>query len=185
MRIGSELSYVISPYLFKRRDENNRCRCICLNFPVSRKLNCGHLCSRRVRGLQIVDYRKSQRAVLLDQRNCSKQGRNLMGIVPVYVWNHLLSADNRDGLVARSEQPVLPEEMEKRKMQSGCKSRSRTLGKTRQTGSHLQGCLLPSEPALHRISTLICEFFKLPAPISMDVWTPSTMGTSRANRYRA
>ena len=40
-----------------------------------------------------------------------------MGIVPIYVWNHLLSADNRDGLVARSEQPVLPEVMEKRKMQ--------------------------------------------------------------------
>ena len=40
-----------------------------------------------------------------------------MGIVPIYVWNHLPSADNRDGLVARSEQPVLPEVMEKRKMQ--------------------------------------------------------------------
>ena len=31
----SELSYVICPYLFKRRDESNRRRCICLNFPVS------------------------------------------------------------------------------------------------------------------------------------------------------
>ncbi len=30
-----------------------------------------------------------------------------MKIVPVYVWNHLASADNRDGLDARSEQPVL------------------------------------------------------------------------------
>ena len=40
-----------------------------------------------------------------------------MGIVPLYVWNHFLSADNRDGLVARPEQSVLPEVMEERKIQ--------------------------------------------------------------------
>jgi hypothetical protein len=38
-----------------------------------------------------------------------------MKIVPVYVWNHLPSADNRDGVVARSEQPVLPEVIEERR----------------------------------------------------------------------
>lgn len=38
-----------------------------------------------------------------------------MKIVPVYVWNHLPSANNRDGLVARSEQPVLPEVIEERR----------------------------------------------------------------------
>jgi adenylate kinase len=32
-----------------------------------------------------------------------------MGNVPVYVWNHLRSANIRDGLVTRSEQPVAPE----------------------------------------------------------------------------
>ncbi len=32
-----------------------------------------------------------------------------MGIVPIYVWGHFQSADNRDGLVARTEQPFLPE----------------------------------------------------------------------------
>jgi len=40
-----------------------------------------------------------------------------MGIDPIYVWNHLPSADNRDGLVARSEQPVLPEVIEERRNQ--------------------------------------------------------------------
>src|SRR5882724_6904370 len=38
-----------------------------------------------------------------------------MKIVPVYVWKHLASADNRDRPVARSEQPVLPEAIEKRR----------------------------------------------------------------------
>ena len=40
-----------------------------------------------------------------------------MGIVPIYVWNHFPSADNRNGLVARSEQPVLPEVIEERRSQ--------------------------------------------------------------------
>jgi len=40
-----------------------------------------------------------------------------MGIDPIYVWNHLPSADNRDGLVARSEQPVLPEGIKERRKQ--------------------------------------------------------------------
>jgi hypothetical protein len=40
-----------------------------------------------------------------------------MKIVPVYVWKHLASADNRDRPVARSEQPVLPEVIEKRRAQ--------------------------------------------------------------------
>ena len=42
-----------------------------------------------------------------------------MGIVPIYVWEHFQSADNREGLVARSEQPVLPEVMEERGPGSG------------------------------------------------------------------
>jgi broad specificity phosphatase PhoE len=40
-----------------------------------------------------------------------------MGIIPIYVWNHLPSADNRDGIVPRSEQSVLPEIVEERKLQ--------------------------------------------------------------------
>jgi thymidylate kinase len=40
-----------------------------------------------------------------------------MRILPVNVRNHLPSADNRDGLVARSEKPVLPEGIEERRTQ--------------------------------------------------------------------
>ena len=40
-----------------------------------------------------------------------------MRILPVNVRNHLPSANNNDGLVARSEQPVLPEVIEKRRIQ--------------------------------------------------------------------
>jgi len=40
-----------------------------------------------------------------------------MGIVPVDEWNHLAGADNGDGLVARSEQPALPEVIEERRIQ--------------------------------------------------------------------
>jgi thymidylate kinase len=40
-----------------------------------------------------------------------------MKIVPVYVWKHLPRADNRDRLVAQSEQPVLLEVVEERRTQ--------------------------------------------------------------------
>ena len=40
-----------------------------------------------------------------------------MRIVPVYVWNNLPIADKKDGLVSRSEQPVLPEVIEERRIQ--------------------------------------------------------------------
>jgi len=40
-----------------------------------------------------------------------------MRIVPVHVWNHLPSADNRDGLVVRSKNPVLAKVMEERRSQ--------------------------------------------------------------------
>jgi len=40
-----------------------------------------------------------------------------MEIVPVNEWNHLPSTSNTDGLVARSEQPVLPNGIEERRNQ--------------------------------------------------------------------
>jgi len=40
-----------------------------------------------------------------------------MRIVPVHVWNHLPSADNRDGLVVRAKNPVLAKVMEERRIQ--------------------------------------------------------------------
>ena len=91
-----------------------------------------------------------------------------MGIVPLYVWNHFLSADNRDGLVARSEQPVLPEVMEERKTQ---------FRRLQQEDPYLLERLVrlfrifkavycPSSSRHIESAALICEFFKLPAPIS-------------------
>jgi broad specificity phosphatase PhoE len=90
-----------------------------------------------------------------------------MGIVPIYVWNHLPSADNRDGLVARPEQSVLPEEIEKRKMQ---------FQRLREQDPYLLERLVrlfrifkavycPTSPRHIESATLICEFFKLPTPI--------------------
>ncbi len=91
-----------------------------------------------------------------------------MGIVPVYVWNHLPSADNRDGLVARSEQPVLPEEMEKRKMQFQRlqKQDPYLLERLVRLFRIFKAVYCPSSPRHIESATLICEFFKLPAPIS-------------------
>jgi thymidylate kinase len=40
-----------------------------------------------------------------------------MEIIPVNEWNHLPSTSNTEGLIARSEQPVLPEGIEERKTQ--------------------------------------------------------------------
>ena len=108
-----------------------------------------------------------------------------MGIVPVYVWNHLLSADNRDGLVARSEQPVLPEEMEKRKMQFRRLQEQDPylLERLVRLVRIFKAVYCPASLRHIESATLICEFFKCLHRFRI-VWTPSTMGTSRANRYR-
>jgi len=90
-----------------------------------------------------------------------------MGIVPVYVWNHFPSADNRDGLVARSEQPVLPEVLEERRTQF------RRLQdqdpyfteKILRLFRIFKAVYCPSSPRHIESATLICELFKLPAPI--------------------
>lgn len=90
-----------------------------------------------------------------------------MGIVPIYVWEHFQSADNRDGLVARSEQPVLPEVIEERRVQ---------LRRLRDQGPYFmekflrlfrifKGIYCPSTPRHVESAKLICELFKLPAPM--------------------
>jgi broad specificity phosphatase PhoE len=90
-----------------------------------------------------------------------------MGIVPIYVWNHLPSADNRDGLVARTEQPVLPEAMEERRIQF------RRLQD--QDGYFMQRIVrlcrifkavyCPSTPRHTESAGLICELLELPTAI--------------------
>jgi broad specificity phosphatase PhoE len=90
-----------------------------------------------------------------------------MGIVPIYVWEHFQSADNRDGLVARSEQPVLPELIEERKMQF---RRLQDLDfyfmeKFWRLFRIFKGVFCPSSPRHIESATLICELFNLSAPI--------------------
>src|SRR5437762_7928175 len=91
-----------------------------------------------------------------------------MGIVPIYVWNHLLSADNRDGLVARSEQPVLPEVMAERKtrFRQLQEQDPYLLEKLVRLFRIFKAVYCPTSPRHIESATLICEFFKLPAPIS-------------------
>ena len=106
-----------------------------------------------------------------------------MGIVPLYVWNHFRSADNRDGLVARPEQPVLPEVMEERKIQFRRLQEEDPylLEKLVRLFRIFKAVYCPTSPRHIESATLICEFFKLPAPILDGVWTPSTMEISRGS----
>jgi broad specificity phosphatase PhoE len=90
-----------------------------------------------------------------------------MGIVPLYVWNHLPSADNRDGLVARSEQPVLPEVIEERRLQFGrLQDQNRYfMERILRLVRIFKGVYCPSTPRHIESARLICELLKLPAPI--------------------
>jgi broad specificity phosphatase PhoE len=90
-----------------------------------------------------------------------------MGIVPVYVWNHFQSADNRDGLVARSEQPVLPEVIEERRTQYRRLQDQDPylLERLVRLFRIFKGVYCPSSPRHIESAKLICEMFKLPEPI--------------------
>jgi broad specificity phosphatase PhoE len=90
-----------------------------------------------------------------------------MGTVPIYVWNHLPSADNRDGVVARSEQPVLPEVIEERRNQF---RRLQDLDpyfleRIVRLLRIFKAVYCPSTPRHIESAKLICELFKLPPPI--------------------
>jgi broad specificity phosphatase PhoE len=90
-----------------------------------------------------------------------------MGIVPIYVWNHLPSADNRDGLVARSEQPVLPEVIAERRNQFRRLQDQDPyfLERIVRLFRIFKGVYCPSTPRHIESAKLICELLKLPAPI--------------------
>jgi broad specificity phosphatase PhoE len=90
-----------------------------------------------------------------------------MGIVPIYVWNHLPSADNRDGLVARSEQPVLPEVIEERRTQFRRLQDQDPyfLERIVRLFRIFKGVYCPSTPRHIESAKLICDLLKLPAPI--------------------
>ena len=90
-----------------------------------------------------------------------------MGIIPIYVWEHFQSADNRDGLVARPEQPVLPEVMEERRTQFQRLQDEDPYFMTKflRLFRIFKGVYCPSTPRHIDSAKLICELFKLPAPI--------------------
>ncbi len=90
-----------------------------------------------------------------------------MGIVPVYVWNHLPSADNRDGLVARSEQPVLPQVIEERRIQFQWLRHQDHyfMEKILRLFRIFKGVYCPSTPRHVESAKLISELFNLPGPI--------------------
>jgi len=90
-----------------------------------------------------------------------------MGIVPLYVWTHFKSADNRDGLVARSEQSVLPEVIEERRIQFRRlqDQDSYFMEKILRLFRIFKGIYCPSTPRHLESAELICELLKLPAPI--------------------
>ncbi len=90
-----------------------------------------------------------------------------MATVPIYVWNHFPSADNRDGLIARSEQPVLPEVIEKRRSEFRRLQAqdSYFLEKILRLVRIFKAVYCPSTPRHVESAKLICELFKLPSPI--------------------
>jgi broad specificity phosphatase PhoE len=90
-----------------------------------------------------------------------------MGIVPIYVWEHFQSADNRDGLVARSDQPVLPEVMEERRIQFQRLQDQDPyyMEKFSRLFRIFKGIYCPSTPRHVESAALVCELFNLPAPI--------------------
>jgi broad specificity phosphatase PhoE len=90
-----------------------------------------------------------------------------MGIVPLYVWGHFQSADNRDRLVARSEQPVLPEVIEERRNQLRRLQDQDPyfLERIFRLFRMFKVVYCPSTPRHIESAKLICELFKLPAPI--------------------
>jgi broad specificity phosphatase PhoE len=90
-----------------------------------------------------------------------------MGIVPLYVWSHFHSADNRDGLVARSEQPVLPQEIEESRIQFQRLQEQNPYFMDRMVRLFriFKGVYCPSTPRHIESAKLICELFKLPTPI--------------------
>jgi broad specificity phosphatase PhoE len=90
-----------------------------------------------------------------------------MGVVPIYVWGHFQSADNRDGLVGRPEQPVLPEVFEKRKQEFRLLRDQQSYFTERifRVFRIFESAYCPSTPRHIESARLICELFELPPPI--------------------
>lgn len=91
-----------------------------------------------------------------------------MEIVPLYVWGHFHSADNRAGLVARPEQPVLPDVVEKLRSEFHRLQNQESYFVERifRAFRIFKAVYCPSTPRHIESAELICELLGLPAPIS-------------------
>jgi broad specificity phosphatase PhoE len=91
-----------------------------------------------------------------------------MGVVPIYVWEHFPSADNKNGLVARADQPVLPEVFEDRKVKFRQLYDQDPYYMERFTRLFriFKGIFCPTTPRHLESATLICELFNLSPPVS-------------------
>jgi broad specificity phosphatase PhoE len=90
-----------------------------------------------------------------------------MGIVPIYVWGHFQTADNRDGLIARSEKSVLPEVIEERTIQLRRMQDQDPyfMEKFLRLFRMFKVVYCPTTVRHAESAKLLCELFKLPAPI--------------------
>jgi broad specificity phosphatase PhoE len=91
-----------------------------------------------------------------------------MGIVPICVWGHFQSADNRARLVVRSEQPILPEVIEERRnqLQRLQDQDPYFMERLLRLFRIFKGVYCPTTPRHIESAHLICEMFKLPPPVA-------------------
>jgi broad specificity phosphatase PhoE len=90
-----------------------------------------------------------------------------MGIVPIYVWGHFQSSDNRDGLVARPEKHVLPEVIEERRneFQRLQDQEPYFMERILRIFRIFKAVYCPTTVRHSESAQVICQLFKLPAPI--------------------
>lgn len=90
-----------------------------------------------------------------------------MGTVPIYVWGHFQSADNRDGLVARPEKHVLPEVVADRRkeFQRLQEEDPYFMQRILKLFGIFKAVYCPTTLRHHESAKVLCELFKLPAPI--------------------
>jgi broad specificity phosphatase PhoE len=90
-----------------------------------------------------------------------------MGIVPICVWGHFQSADNRDGLVARTEKPVLPELIDERRNEFRRLQDQDPYFMERilRLFRIFKSVYCPTTRRHMESAKVICELFKLPAPL--------------------
>lgn len=104
-----------------------------------------------------------------------------MGTVPIYVWGHFQSSDNRDGLVARPEKHVLPEVIEERRkeFQRLQDQDPYFMQRILKLFRIFKDVYCPTTVRHTESAKVLCELFKLPAPIPDSRLNPIDYGKSK------